>query len=214
VLFYATRDARTGDQCIGRAQGTSPTGPFVDTSINPFVCQLDQGGDIDPDPVVAPDGTDWLVFKSQGTLEGRTPRIWAQRVSEGWTALQGAPVAILGLSQRWEGSVVEAPAMVRSGSAYILFYSGNDWATGRYAVGYAVCRSISGPCSKPSTGPLLASHGDEAGPGSPGLFTDSLGHLRIAFHAWEPTRVGYPGGARSLRIGTITISGGRPSISG
>jgi beta-xylosidase len=214
VLFYTTRDGRTGDQCISRAQSTSPAGPFLDPSINPFLCQLDQGGDIDPDPVVAPDGTYWLIFKSQGTLEGQKPRIWAQRVSGGWTQLQGSPFAILGLSQKWEGSIVEAPSMIRVGSQYVLFYSGNDWASGRYGVGYAICTSVAGPCHKPQDGALLASHSDEAGPGSASIFTDQLGHVRIAFHAWTPGHVGYPGGARSLRIGAVDISAKRVSISG
>lgn len=214
VLFYTTRDARTGDQCISRAQSTSPAGPFLDATIGPFVCQLDQGGDIDPDPVVAPDGTNWLIFKSQGTLEGQKPRIWAQRVSGGWTQLQGSPVAILGLSQKWEGSIVEAPSMIRQGSQYVLFYSGNDWASGRYGVGYAICSSVTGPCHKPQDGPLLSTHANEAGPGSASIFTDRLGQVRIAFHAWTPGHVGYPGGARSLRIGSVTLTAGRASISG
>ena len=214
VLFYTTRDARTGDQCISRAESTSPAGPFVDATVDPFICQLDQGGDIDPDPVVAPDGSNWLIFKSQGTLEGQQPRIWAQRVSGAWAQLQGGPVAILGLSQKWEGSIVEAPSMIRQGSQFLLFYSGNDWATSRYGVGYAICSSVTGPCRKPQDGPLLASHSNEAGPGSPSVFTDRLGHLRIAFHAWTPGRVGYPGGARSLRIGSISLTGGRVTISG
>ena len=213
VLFYTTRDARTGDQCISRAQSTSPVGPFLDATVDPFLCQLDQGGDIDPDPIVAADGTNWLIFKSQGTIEGQQPHIWAQRVSGGWAQLQGNPVPILGLSQKWEGSVVEAPTMIREGSQYLLFYSGNNWSTANYGVGYAVCKTVTGPCNKPQDTPLLASHSNEAGPGSASVFTDRLGRVRIAFHAWTPGHVGYPGGARSLRIGTVTLSGGRASIS-
>ena len=214
VMFYATRDARTGDQCISRAVGTSPAGPFVDASVNPFVCQLDQGGDIDPDAFVDPAGHEWLIWKSQGTQEGQPPRLWAEPVTGGWTSLAGSPTAILGLSQRWEASVVEAPAMISQGGRYFLLYSGNNWDSASYGIGYAVCRSVTGPCSKPDGTPILASHGSEAGPGSPGLFYDGAGHLKVAYHAWSAGHVGYPGGARSLHIATVDITGTRLSIQG
>ncbi|MHB1854931.1 MAG: glycoside hydrolase family 43 protein [Acidimicrobiales bacterium] len=214
TMFYATRDARTGDQCISRAVSTSPAGPFVDASVDPFVCQLDQGGDIDPDAFVDTSGHDWLIWKSQGTQEGQPPRLWSQPVTGDWTALAGSATAILGLSQRWQGSVVEAPAMVSQGGRYFLLYSGNNWDSAAYAIGYAVCRSVAGPCSEPDAAPVLSSHGSVAGPGSPGFFYDSTGQLRIAYHAWSAGHVGYPGGARSLHIAKVVISGTRLSIQG
>ena len=214
VMFYATRDARTGDQCISKAVGTSPSGPFVDASVDPFVCQLDQGGDIDPDAFLDGSGQEWLIWKSQGTQAGQPPRLWAQPLTSGWTSLVGRPTAILGLSQRWEGSVVEAPAMVSQGGHYFLLYSGNNWDSASYAIGYAVCRSVIGPCSKPDGAPVLSRHGSEAGPGSPGLFYDGTGQLKVAYHAWTTGHVGYPGGARSLHIGTVEIIGTRLSIQG
>ncbi|MHB1445799.1 MAG: glycoside hydrolase family 43 protein [Acidimicrobiales bacterium] len=214
VMFYATRDTRTGDQCISRAVSTSPTGPFVDASVHPFVCQLDQGGDIDPDAFLDGNGQEWLIWKSQGTQEGQPPRLWAQPLARDWTSLTGHPTAILGVSQRWEGSVVEAPAMVNQGGHYFLLYSGNNWDSASYAIGYAVCQSVVGPCSKPDGKPVLSSHGTEAGPGSPGLFYDGAGQLKVAYHAWTTGHVGYPGGARSLHIGTVEITGTRLSIQG
>lgn len=214
VMFYTTRDAKTGDQCISRAVSPLPQGPFLDASAGPFMCQLDQGGSIDPDPFVDAGGAQWLVWKSQGTLSGQPARIWSQPVTGDWTMLSGSPRSILTTDQRWEGSVVEAPAMVRQGGAYYLLYSGNDWYRASYAIGYAVCRSVAGPCVKPHNGPVLANHAEEAGPGSAGLFVDVFGQLRVAYHAWSPGKVGYPGGARSLYIGSVTISGNRLSIQG
>ena len=207
VLFYSTRDTRTGDQCISRAVSLLPQGPFVDTSANPFECQLNLGGSIDPDAFVDADGAQWLVWKSQGTASGAPPQIWAQAIGGDWKFLVGQPVPLLRPDQSWEGGVVEAPTMLRSGSRYYLLYSGNDWNTAAYAVGYAVCRAITGPCTKPRDRPVLAAHGNEAGPGSATAFTDGLGHLRIAFHAWTIPHIGYPGGQRSLHLGTITVSG-------
>ena len=213
VLFYSTRDTRTGDQCISRAVSLLPQGPFVDTSADPFECQLNLGGSIDPDAFVDADGAQWLVWKSQGTASGTPPQLWAQAIGGDWKFLAGRPVPLLRPDQPWEGGVVEAPTMFRSGGRYYLLYSGNDWNTAAYAVGYAVCRAVTGPCTKPRARPVLAVHADEAGPGSATVFTDAVGHLRIAFHAWTIPHVGYPGGQRSLHLGTLGVSGDALAIS-
>ena len=214
VMFYASKDNRTGDQCLGRAFSLSPQGPFVDTSANPFVCQIDQGGDIDPDPFVDDNGAQWLIWKSQGTLTGLPSRLWSEPVAGDWALLSGTATPLVTVSQPWEVTTVERPAMVRQGGAYFLLYSGNDWWTGDYAVGYAVCRSLSGPCSKPATHPILSSHGNQAGPGSCSFFTDLLGHVRVAYDAWAPPRIGYPGGRRSMHLAGFSVSGLQPSITG
>jgi beta-xylosidase len=214
VMFYATRDTATGEQCISRAFALAPQGPFLDSSTSPFLCQLDQGGDIDPDAFAAADGSQWLLWKSQGTVGGAPPRIWSQRLTGDWTFLSGTPTALLTVSQPWEGKVVEAPDMFQSGADYYLVYSGNNWDSSSYALGYAVCRSAVGPCRKPQNGPLLATHQNQAGPGSATVFQDVLGHLHVAYHAWTPGRVGYPGGARSLRLASLTVADGRLSIGG
>ena len=213
VLFYTTHDNRTGDQCISRAVSAFPQGPFVDTSANPFECQLGLGGSIDPQAFVDASGAQWLIWKSQGTARGQAPQIWAQAVGDDWRVLVGLPHLLLGVSQAWEGGVIEAPAMVREGGRYLLFYSGNDWNSSHYAIGYAVCRSVTGPCAKPQATPVVSSHGIEAGPGSPSVFTDPVGHLYIAFHAWTVGHVGYPGGQRSLHLGTLSAAGGKISIA-
>ena len=213
VLFYSTRDNRTGDQCISRAESILPQGPFFDMSANPFVCQLNLGGSIDPYTFVDSNGAQWLIWKSQGTASGKPPQIWAQAVGGDWRFLVGQPTPLLSVTQAWENGVVEAPALARVGNLYYLLYSGNYWNRSSYAIGYAVCRSVTGPCTKPHSGPVLASHGTEAGPGSASIFRDTFGHLRVAFHAWTPPHIGYPGGERSLHLGTLQTTGGQLSIS-
>jgi len=214
VMFYASKDAKTGDQCIGRAVSVVPQGPFVDSSADPFMCQVDQGGDIDPDPFVDTNGAQWLVWKSQGTLTGIPSKLWSEPVNGDWSILSGSPTAIATVSQAWEKTTVERPDMVHQGGSYYLLYSGNDWWTSSYGVGYAVCRSMTGPCQKPLDHPILASHGSQAGPGSCSTFTDLLGHLRVAYAAWTPPQVGYPGGRRSLHLAALGFLGGQPSITG
>ena len=54
LMFYTVRDRASHRQCISVARSILPTGPFIDTSNGPLVCQLDHSGSIDPSPFVAP----------------------------------------------------------------------------------------------------------------------------------------------------------------
>ncbi len=104
--------------------------------------------------------------------------------------------------------------MVRDGDTYYLFYSGNWWEGHEYAVGYAVCESITGPCTKPRQEPIFAFAGQVMGPGGEAFFTDTKGNLWMAYHAWTGINVGYPAGERSLRIEPVTFVDGEPVING
>ena len=77
---------------------------------------------------------------------------------------------------------------------------------------YAVCASAVGPCTKPSSSPLLASSGSLAGPGGESVFTDATGATRLAYHAWTQPDVGYPKGARRLHISSLSFVGGQPVV--
>lgn len=46
--------------------------------------------------------------------------------------------------QAWEGGVVEAPFLWKHSGRYYLFYSGNGFGTGQYAIGYAVSDAVAG----------------------------------------------------------------------
>ena len=82
--------------------------------------------------------------------------------------------------------------MIRFNRRLYLFYTANGYKTARYATGYAVCRTVTGPCTRVgrllSTGPYLA------GPGGATPFLDRAGRLRLAYHAWRTGQVGYPSG--------------------
>jgi hypothetical protein len=89
----------------------------------------------------------------------------------------------------WEGGVVENPAMIRYRGRLYLFWSGNAFDTTRYATGYAVCRTVLGPCRR--KGRLLASGAVLAGPGGATPFVDTAGRLRLAYHAWRTAEAPY-----------------------
>jgi beta-xylosidase len=62
LLYYTAHDSTSNRQCIGVATSDSPEGPFRDQSDTPFICQVRQGGSIDPSPFRDEDGTLYLCF--------------------------------------------------------------------------------------------------------------------------------------------------------
>ena len=213
VLYYTARHRTSGMQCIGRAIGSKPEGPFVDELPQPFVCQMDLRGSIDPQPFVDADGTATLLFKSEGRV-GEPTRIWAQRLAPDGRSLTGPVRELVHTDQTWEEPIVEGPAMVRAEGAYWLLYAGQRWETANYAIGYARCATPLGPCVKDGQGPLLASSATFSGPGSPDVVAGPDGELLLTFHAWTKGREGYPTGARALRAVPLTFVAGKPTVPG
>ena len=218
VLAYAVQVAGAPGtrMCISLAYATSPIGPFIDTTTGPVVC-LDRGA-IDPQVFVAPNGKPWLVWKKDhfpAKLVTQPMNRAATRVKPGVKA-----TVLAKISQDWEGSIIENPAMIRFKDRYYLFYSANSYASTRYAIGYLICKSYRGECHKPKKKPLIATRWAIAGPGGPAPFLDSRGKLRLGYHAWDAGSVGYasngdacalvPGscGQRRLHVATLGLKPG------
>ncbi len=198
-MYYTAPLTAEGKQCVTVASSSLPEGPFVDTSTWPLMCQLASNGSIDPFPFVDGDGQPWLLWKSEGVAFRENTRIWSIRLSADGRSVVGTANVLAETSARWEGPLIENPSMISVDGRSFLFYSANDWNSPDYAIGYAVCDGPAGPCRK-SPNALLSSVGDELGPGSPTPFFDPDGHLMLAYHAWTAPDVGYPDGARSLRV--------------
>jgi beta-xylosidase len=205
VLYYATQASNPDRQCLSRAVAAQPGGPFLDNSSGPCACPED-GGAIDPSPFVDADGRAYLVWKQDSGPGG----IVAQELAPDGLSLTGPVSALVQADQPWEADVVEAPTMVGYGGRYYLFYSGNGWETANYAIGYAVCDSPLGPCTKPTDAPWLTSTAQAQGPGGPEVFSDDNGQLWLAFHAWVGGTVGYPSGARNLFVAALSFTNGAP----
>jgi hypothetical protein len=204
VIYYTTREEAGDRQCVSWAFSPHPRGPFVDDSAGPFACPA-QGGAIDPSPFVDADGRAYLLWKSDdvGGVVGR-------ELAPDGRSFVGEIRPLVRADQRWEAGVVEAPSMVGFEGRYYLFYSGNNWSTSSYAVGYAVCDSPLGPCVKQADGPWLASTDEAAGPGSTDVFVDENGQTWMALHAWVRGKVGYPDGARNLFVVRLSFVNGVP----
>jgi hypothetical protein len=92
----------------------------------------------------------------------------------------------------------------------VLLYSGGWWDSAAYTIGYATCNTPLGPCTQATTDrPLLASAGNQAGPGGACVITGPDGDQWLAYHAWSAGAIGYiNGGPRSLRFTSLTWESG------
>lgn len=214
VLYYTARHRAGGINCIGAAFGTSSIGPFHDFNAVPIVCQSGyRGGSIDPSPYVDKYGRPWLLWKSEGTAGIEPTRIWSRPMRFDGLAFDGPAFQLLHTDQAWEGPIIENPSMVYAGGKLLLFYSGGRWQDSSYAINYAECAGLGGPCTK-VPGPWVHSTGAVAGPGGPDFFRAENGKLWMTYHAWRSDRVGYPQGIRTLRIDRVVMSNGRPVLYG
>lgn len=215
VVFHAVLVSLTRDRfCITVETSTSALGPFTDATTAPLVCDVqgDPNGSIDPQPFVDTDGTPYLVWKSEGVPGAEPTRTWVQRLTADGTAFAPgtAPTAVLQTTAAWEQDVTENPAMVRWNGQLYLFYSAAGWQSASYAIGYATCASVLGPCTKQTEGgPLLASAGARLGPGGPAPFVDANGRLLLAYHYWLAPYVGYPADPNCDGNGQCTSQGQR-----
>jgi hypothetical protein len=215
VLYFTARDVTTDKQCIGLATSVSPVGPFS-PSATPLICQVELGGDIDPRVFTDTDGTNWLQWKSDQNAGGTTvpTMLWSQPLSADGLALTGRAAVIMQPDERWQGTIVEAPDMVKVDGTYWVFYSGNWFNHSVYAIGAARCQGPAGPCADVSPRPLLASNSQGAGPGEASVFADGtgywvlytpvLGALYVLSRPIDITRIGF------TATGPYLANGGPP----
>jgi beta-xylosidase len=204
LLAYATRTRwKPRRMCISVATSASPRGPFVDRSAAPLVCP--KRGAIDPQLYVER-GKPWLLWKTEDIKIHRPTRLWIRRLGP-WGmqfSTKSKTRLLLTATMAWERKTVENPAMVLYRGHRYLFYSGNGWARPGYAIGYAICPALTGPCRRvvpadaavvagvPQSVPLLASGNGITGPGGGSPFVTPTGRLMLAYHAWDGTVTHYP----------------------
>ncbi len=212
VMYYSTPQPPTTDgsprrQCISRATSRAAGGPFLDDSTGPIVCPVDQGGAIDPSVFV--DGsTPYLLWKADGDCCNLPTIIYSQQLSADGLTTAGEPVELIRDTQDWEANLVEAPSMITNGGKFVLFYSANDWATPNYAIGVAVCESVTGPCTKPLDRPWLSSIDFYSGPGGQEFF-DSDGRIWMIHHGFLPGQASQ-NGTRRLYLDALEFTGDNP----
>ncbi|GMA15007.1 glycoside hydrolase [Deinococcus metallilatus] len=214
VLYFTAADRASGRQCIGAATATSPAGPFKDTSRKPLVCQEAEGGSIDPSPFQDVDGQRYLLWKNDGNCCNLPTNIYIQPLGADGLKLTGKATPLIHNFALWEGNVIEAPTLYRSGGVYYLLYSAGPYDSDLYAVGYATAPRVTGPYRKAPENPILVSKGAVAGPGHQAVIKDGAGKTWLAYHAWTAGRIGDAVGYRSLRLDPVTFAGGKVKVAG
>jgi len=210
VMFYSAKETSSGLQCIGRATALAPNGPFLDSNLGPVVCQTNVGGDIDPNIFTDSNGQSYLEWKSDGNSSSDLAGLWAQPLDSNFNLIDSPKLLLTNGGQAWQGQIVEGPAMTKINGAYYLFYSGNDYDTSQYAIGYTTCTSPMGPCANTEFNPVLGTSEGMSGPGGETFFNGPTGQLMMGFAAW-PGAVGYAaGGHRALYMATVGESNGVP----
>jgi arabinan endo-1,5-alpha-L-arabinosidase len=139
LLYFTARSASQHVQCIGVGQASTPEGPFHSIGSHPLVCQPGDADDIDPKPFTDTNGTHYLLYSA--SRDGNAT-IWLQQLDTDGTATIGHRRAVIRADRADENHTVEAPAIVRQGGKYVLFYSGNGYNSGRYFINYATADAL------------------------------------------------------------------------
>ena len=185
IFYSALPRGKRSWYCIGLATAPSVTGPYRDRG-RPLRCG--RRGSIDPFAARDELGRLYLLWKEDGNEFGLPTPILAQRLREDGGRLLGRPRELLRNDQPWEGRVVEAPAVLRQGGYFYLFYSANLCCTSRcaYAIGVARAPTLLGPYEKFAGNPIVRDGNGWRCPGHPSIALDGTGGYKTLFHAYRP----------------------------
>ena len=106
----------------------------------------------------------------------------------------------------------EGPFVLKHNGTYYLTYSGNDYQSPKYAVGYATSDSPMGPWTRYEGNPILIGNDELAGTGHHSFITKPSGCNIIIYHAHNTPTAVQP---RKMCIDTyefVTNPNGGPDI--
>jgi len=208
LLYVTVPFGSTGRQCIAAQTSPAPQGPYTDTSNGPLVCQLDQGGSIDPSVTRDPSGHLHLLWKNDGNCCGIPVSLWEQDLGADGLTLTGSAHRLLTADQPWQGGIIENPVVTpATHGGWWLFYSGNIFDRAEYGTGLAYCPRLEGPCQDAQTGPFLASHDQQFSPGGLEIFRDAHGTRWAVYAIWNrPSRNGRYFCCRSVYLAPLTFA--------
>ncbi|WP_433332700.1 family 43 glycosylhydrolase [Spirillospora sp. CA-294931] len=211
VLYFTAGRKGTADQCVGAASAPTPTGPFTPVA-TPMVCR-DGKDTIDPAAFVDTDGTRYVLFKQEGSGRRDPGGLFVQRADADGLRLEGAPTRILTRGAD-EPTLVEAPALVKQGGRYVLFYAAGVFYRTDYQTRYATAPAITGPYTK-AGGPLLSTDGygkEITGPGGADVVHDGS-DAYLVFHGITK----FSGGdavLRAMYVAELGWANGAPVVRG
>ncbi len=195
IMYYSANEH------LYAATANSPKGPFKQVGSYQMESLIGDEKCIDSHVFINEDSTAYVFFVR--FTDGNC--IWQAKLSDDFiTPVSGTLRKCFAASQSWElkmGRVNEGPNIIKHNRRYYLTYSGNDYQSQDYAVGYATTTNIaSGTWTKNSNNPILRRWDDLVGTGHHSLFYDKEGLLRIVFHAHNSTEKIHD---RLMYIGTM-----------
>ncbi len=143
--------------------------------------------------------------------------IYVQELAADGLSLVDQPTRLVRNDVPWEGNVIEAPTMYKENGKYYLFFSANNYAGFEYAVGYATCASVTGPCQDAPENPILKSEMDKkpfvVGPGHQAII-EVDGQDWIVYHAWQILPSGIRSDTRQVWMDRLDWKDGKPVVEG
>ena len=200
VAYFSAR-GKDGKLAVGAASASTPTGPFTDIGA-PLIHDANMGL-IDATEFENSDGKKYLLWKEDGNAVGKPTPIHIAPLSPDGTSITGATATLVTNDKAWEGAVTEGPFLVEHGGMFYLFYSGNSYANGTYAVGVARGASLTAAMTKPA-GPILVTNDRWTGPGHCSVVDAPGGGTAMVFHAWKPDCVNQAGCGREVLTDAIS----------
>jgi hypothetical protein len=116
--------------------------------------------------------------------------VYIQQLDHEGVHLIGEHHKVLENDRIWEAHVVEGTWLAKVNNKYYMFYAGNDFSTGDYAIGVARADSPFGPFRK-SPDAILRSTSVWSAPGHASLTIGPNGQPVLFFHAFVPGEEGY-----------------------
>jgi GH43 family beta-xylosidase len=207
VAYWSARGG-DGKLAIGAAYADDPLGPY--TALAQPLVPATTVGLIDATAFVA-GGTAYLAWKEDGNAQGQPTPIRARQLAADGLSLSGTTATLITNTLAWEGPLVEGPFVVEHGGMYYLFYSGNAYYDGRYAVGVARASAPLGPYTKLGD-PIVTTNTTWVGPGHNSVVSGPGGDDYIVYHAWLAGHVNGPGDSRRVLVDEIVWRDGWPAV--
>lgn len=167
----------TVDERIGFATADSPLGPFVPEETWLFTQTIDGHVFIDDD------GQAYMYYVS---WKNGTYGIYGCELEDDIVTVRpDTEKLLLKPEVPWEtdmGHITEGPFMLKHEGVYFLTYSGSNYESQNYAVGYAVSSSPLGTFSRADGNPVLSMTSRMNGPGHHSFTRSASGELFIVYH--------------------------------
>ncbi|SMQ55608.1 unnamed protein product [Zymoseptoria tritici ST99CH_3D7] len=232
IMYYAaalqSNPPRSNIHCIGVARSPTVTGPYNDTSLEPWICPESQGGAVDVAGFLDPcSGNRYIVYKVDGPMinnggycasnatrpilfplaQQNTSLMLQQTGSDGHTLI-GPAVQLwdqMGEDDRWQ---VEGPSIRYSADGtHFLFFSSGCYNDNSYTVSYVT--SVDGVAGPYGDRQILLRTGDFGlyGPGGVDIAVDGQ---KMVYHSLKVNGTVQYG--RNLNTGIVELEGRRARL--